>query len=210
MDSTSAVMRSLFLRYVTAHAPKGAVGAVADLLTDDALTREAFDEIVGLHGVSTSPSFRDDLLDLILYCVRDALRDHCLTTDELELIRRLTLTFRVNEGEFYSRRRTEVADLLQQEMQRILEDVRVDAFEASYLEALQRIFGLGYDQYLELTRAVLTPFVDRAIAKVSADGVVTRDERAEIDRRIAALRTVYHFSPIQRRALGLARAEDAP
>jgi hypothetical protein len=180
------------------------VGAVADLLADGILSRDTFDQVVTEYGVSESRSFRNGLLDLVLYCIRDAVRDHCLTADELELIRQLTVTFRVAEGEFYAQRRAHVAEVLRLEMHRILADERVDAFELSYLQALQRIFGLGYDQYLELTRDAFTPIVDRAIAKATVDGIVTAEERAEIDRQIAALSTVYPLSFPQRRSLGLA------
>lgn len=203
MNDTPTAMRSLYTRYVATEAPEGAVGAVADLLADGTLSRGTFDQVVADH-VSESRAFRNGLLDLVLYCIRDAVRDHCLTIDELDLIRQLTVTFRVADGEFYAQRREHVAEVLRLEMHRILADERVDAFELSYLEALQRIFGLGYDQYFELTRDAFTPIVDRAIAKATADGIVTPAERAEIDRQIAALSTVYPLSFAQRRSLGLA------
>ena len=202
MEAMSGSTRSLFLRYVANEAPQGAIGAVSDLLVANALSRDTFDALVAEYAVAASSAFRDGLLDLVLFCVRDAVRDHCLTTDELDAIRGLYVTFRLREGDFYLRRRKEVAEILQVEMHRILDDERVDAAEVSYLEALQRVFGLGYDQYLELTRDAVTPLIDRAITRAAGDGIVTGDERAELDRRIAALSTVYPLSAEQRRALG--------
>jgi hypothetical protein len=153
--------------------------------------------------VDESRRFRDGLLDLVLHGVRSALRDHTLGRDEAALIHELTVLFGIREGEFYRRRRDEVAAVLQQEIHQILQDEGVDRSETVHQEALQRIFGLAYDQYLELIRDAVTPFVDRAITAAAADGVVTPEERARVDRQLAALSTVYVLSYQQRRALGL-------
>ena len=100
-------------------------------------------------------------------------------------------------------RKREIAEILKAEMYRMLEDQRIDSLELAYQDALQRLFGLGYDQFVELIRDAVTPLVDRMIARATADGVVTDDERAEIDRQLSALRTVYVLSAVQRRALGM-------
>jgi hypothetical protein len=201
--SSAPATQSLYTRFVVAELPDGAVGEVADLLAEGTLTRDSFDEVERRWAGRAPRAFRDGLLDLLLYAIREALRDHGVTADEVTMLRHLTTIFRVQEGELYAHRRAEVTELLQAEVTRLLEDGRVDAFEAAYQEELQRIFGLSYDQFLELTRDVITPIIDQLIANATADGVVTREERADIDRKLAALRTVYPLSIAQRHALGL-------
>lgn len=196
-------MRDLFTRYVVAHRPEGALGAVADLLAEDALSRDGFDAIVAEHGVADDRGFRDGLLDLVLHAARDAVKDHCLSTEEAEALRRLTVTFRVREGEFTTRRRAEVAALLQREVHRLLADDVVDGTEAAYADQLQRVFGLGYDEYLTLVRDAFTPAVERALARAAVGDWSAGPDRARFERALAALRTVYVLSPAQRRALGL-------
>jgi len=204
MNTDPAQSHSLNRRLVEPDGTESAVDAVSTLIADGALSRESFDRLVAHHGVSESRTFRDHLLDLVLRRVRNTVRDHCITTDELDQIQQLAVTFQVAEGEYYRQRRAEVAEILQRELHRILEDERVDAFELSYLETLQRMFGLGYDQYVELTRDAMTPVVDHAIARATADGLVTSEERADIERRIARLSTVYPLSSSQRHRLGIA------
>ena len=196
-------MKSLYTRFVAAESPDGAIGAIADLLVDGTLSRDTFDAVVHAHGVAESREFRDGLLDLMLLSLRAAVHDHCITADEMTFVRHLAVTFRVQEGELYDRRKREVAEILKAEMYRMLEDQRIDSLELAYQDALQRLFGLGYDQFVELIRDAVTPLVDRMIARATADGVVTDDERAEIDRQLSALRTVYVLSATQRRALGM-------
>ena len=148
-------------------------------------------------------AFRDGLLDLVLHAARQAVRDHCLSDDEVALLRQLAVTFRVGEGEFTARRRAEVAALLQGEVHRLLADDVVDGAEAAYAEQLQRVFGLGYDEYLALVRDAFTPVVERAIARAAAGTWDGTSERARFERALAALRTAYVLSPAQRRVLGL-------
>jgi hypothetical protein len=197
-------MRDLFTRYVVTHRPEGAVGAVADLLAEGTLSRVTFDAVVAEYGVEHDRGFRDGLLDLVLHAARDAVRDHALSGDEVDLLRQLTVTFRVREGEFVARRRADVAAVLQGEVHRLLADDVVDGSEAAYAEQLQRVFGLGYDEYLALVRDAFTPAVERALARAAAGTWDGAPERARFERALAALRTAYVLSPAQRRALGVA------
>lgn len=196
-------MRDLFTRYVGSHRPEGALGAVADLLAEGTLSRATFDDVIEAHGVGGDRTFRDGLLDLVLHAAREAIKDHCLSTEEVENLRRLTVTFRIREGEFSARRGPEVAALLQGEVHRLLADDVIDGVEAAYADQLQHVFGLGYDEYLALVRDAFTPAVERALARAAAGTSSTDNEQARFERALAALRTVYVLSPAQRRALGL-------
>ena len=196
-------MRALFTRYVIDHRPEGAVAAVADLLAEDMLSRDTFDAVVAEYEVAGDRGFRDGLLDLVLYAARDAVRDHCLSEDEAETLRKLTVRFGVRGGRFIDRRRADLAALLQGEIYRLLADDVVDGAEAAYLEQLQHVFRLGYDEYLALARDAFTPAVDRALARAAAGGWYGTPHQGRFERAVAALRTVYVLSPAQRAALGL-------
>lgn len=200
MEGTQHI-RDAFVQLVASGCPESAVGAVAELVAEDQLDRDSFGAVVQQHRVAGSAAFRDALLDLVLHAVRAALRDHRLTRDEIGAIHRLKMIFRIAQGAFFKFRRSAVGDLLCGEMSRILADEQVDLAEALCEVELQRIFDLGYDQFLQLTRPEMSRTVDGLIATVTADGVVTSVEVARIQRQLAALDAVYRLSPAQRIAL---------
>lgn len=200
MEGTEHV-REVFARIIASERHDSAVGAVAELVAEDRLNRDTFESVVREYGVAESARFRDGLLDLVLRAVQAALRDHCLTSDEREAIRRLKVVFRLPEGAFYKHRRREVAEILRGEINRILADEHVDVTEALYEVELQGLFDLAYDEFLELTRPEMTRAIDRLIARITADGVVTSHEAARLQRQLLALNTVYSLSFTQRQAL---------
>lgn len=198
---TSEHLRAVFQREVAAAAQDSAVGAVTELIAEDRLDGITLGEVVAHYRVETSAHFRDGLLDLVIRAAREALRDHCLTREEVESIRLLKIALRIQAGDFYRYRRAAIADLLLGEVQRLLEDDRIDETEALYQVELQALFDLSYDQYVDLTREQLTRVVDRVVTKITADGMITPEERSQLERQIAALDTVYRFSHPQRVAL---------
>lgn len=195
-------MKSLYAKAAISEQHGGALDEVVALLADGSLTRERFDAIATERGVFESGQFRDGLLDLLLHSLRTAVSDHCITQDEMLFVRQLTSIFRIREGELFDRRRAEISRILSAEFVRMLDDERVDSFELAYQDGLQRLFGLGYDQFLDVVRDAYTPIIDRAISAATTDGVASNEQRAELDRKLAVLRTTYVLSTAQRAALG--------
>ena len=193
--------RQVFLQYIAAHRPEGAVGEVADRLAEGTLDRASFDHVVYLHQVEESRAFRTALLDLILYYVRKALSDHALSDDEIGQLRRLKTIFRIREDDFWMLRRHDIARILETEVHRILADETTDQVEALHQETLQGIFGLGYDQFIELTEGVARPIIERALSDFESSRELPEAARVRLERRLQALGRVYKLSHSQRRTL---------
>jgi hypothetical protein len=193
-------IREVFGRLIASERQDSAAGAVAEL-AEDRLDRNTFDEVVRQYGVADSAQFRDGLLDLIIHAVQATLRDHCLTSDERDEIRRLKVIFRVAEGDFFKHRRGDVGEILCGKVSRLLADEHIDLEEALYEVELQALFDLAYDEFLELTRPEVTRVVDRTISTITADGVVSADESTRLQRQLLALNTVYRLSYAQLQAL---------
>jgi len=128
-----------------------------------------------------------ELVDLTLYYIRSCLVDQDFTESELETVRTLNRLFRIEEGDFLQNAEDEVAELLASELSRSLEDQRVSDAEAIQAERLQEAFGLGYDQFLELTR----PLFDEVVERLWWEGTEAGWRVDELERRVRRLRTVY-------------------
>jgi hypothetical protein len=105
----------------------------------------------------------------------------------MHAVTQLKRLFRIAEGDFTQFAREEVAELLATQLERALADRQVDDREAVQKVRLQESFGLGYDEFLELTR----PLFDEVAAQLWEEGVEKGWYVDELERRIAALGTVY-------------------
>jgi hypothetical protein len=201
MDNESYTLFEVFAQYIISHQPSGPIAEVADLLASGDFSKSAFDELCSELAVQQSPTFREELLDLLLFYIKLCLKDHKLTAEEMLTIRQLKIIFRIKEADLYKLKREDVKELLTIEIRRILNDKIVDQSEALHKVDLQRVLNLSYDQYLELTKEPIERIVDDLIAKISADRVVTNAEGEELFRQIIALDTVYNLNPAQKRKI---------
>ena len=80
-----------------------------------------------------------------------------------------------------------VTDLLRLEMTKILADEHVNDPEVMHQADLQRALGLGYDEYLKLTRESIRPVVDQILDDARGR---SEQQQNEIIRRLQALQTV--------------------
>lgn len=125
--------------------------------------------------------------DFVIHYIELALDDHHLSECEIQNIASLKRIYRLEEGDLLEIQRQRIADLLRLEMARILADEHVDDPEVMHQSDLQRALGLGYDQYLQLTRESIRPVVDRILD--DARGGSER-QRSDIIRKLQALQTV--------------------
>ncbi len=196
MATDSQETRNIFQSYIDEHGNAGPIGSLAAQLASGSLSRERTHSILGAQPPSWS---KPALLDLILFYLRRALRDHRLTAQEQLTVRELKLLFRITEGEFIENRQAEVATLLADQLERMLEDDQIDDSEALQQVELQRVFDLSYDQYLALIRPALEGAVERLIRAVEAPSSI--EERKISYAKLNALRPVYLLSETQRRRI---------
>jgi hypothetical protein len=86
----------------------------------------------------------------------------------------------------------------------MIDDGVVDLEESLQQVELQRLFDLGYDQYLELTREPATRLIDDLIGNITSDGRLTASEIDALEGQLKALDRVYTFTHQQRLALNRA------
>jgi hypothetical protein len=132
----------------------------------------------------------------MLFGIREAVADHILSDDEMAALRHLTRVFRLQEGDLLANHRTAVAELLCLELERLLEDRRIDPAEAIHKVRLQELLGLGYDQFVALTMPEIENVVvdlmrnlDPGMIQGSSDSAVKL-----FQKQIAALDTIYDLN----------------
>lgn len=123
----------------------------------------------------------------LVHYVGFVLDDHRISESEMENIVALGRIFNLDEGDLLSMHRPAIAALLRTEMEKMLADDHVDDLEVMHQADLQRALGLGYDEYLQMTRESTRPVVDRMLAQARMG---SRQQQGEIIRRLQALQTV--------------------
>lgn len=181
--------------------------AIASYRAKYAFSPEFSDALERLERLGLSVA-RDPAADLrhvrwnaanfLIHYIASVLDDHRIGDTEMENIVALGRIFALEEGDLLAMHRSAVADLLQAEMELMLADERVDDLESMHQADLQRALGLGYDDYLQLTRESMRPLVDRMLAEARS-GSASR--RHEVIRRLQSLQTVIRIDPETMRAL---------
>lgn len=195
-----------FQRFVRSRGATPLQEEVSRLAVSGSLTRESFDAAINVSSVKHRQAV-PELVELVLYYIRTCLADQDLSSSELATIRDLKRLFGIQEGDFTKHAEEEVGELLASELSHSLEDQEVDDDEAVQAERLQAAFGLGYDEFLDLTR----PLFDEVVGRLWDQGVAAGWYAGELERRISRLRTVYsvqrHMGRLAQEVWDAARAE---
>lgn len=151
----------------------------------DSLDAQGFslirDPMASIHEV------RWNAADFIIHYIELALDDHRISEREMGNILALKRIYALDEGDLLALQRHAVADLLRLEMAKILADEQVNDLEVMHQADLQRALGLGYDEYLQLTRESIRPVVDQMLDDAKGR---SEQQQNEIVRRLQALQTV--------------------
>lgn len=132
------------------------------------------------------PEVRRNAAGFVIHYITLALDDHRISPEEMHNILSLKHIYALDEGDLLALQPPAVAELLEWEMSRILADEQVDRAEAIHQSDLQRALGLGYDQYLQLTRDALRPVVERLLEQAR----LRPGKRAAVLRSLQGLQTV--------------------
>jgi hypothetical protein len=194
-------IRELVVAAATAAHRSSAAQSIGRLISAGELGPGAVQEVT--RHLSEKPgALREELLDILMLAIREALKDHRLATEERELISQLKRLFQIREGDFYRLRRSDLQATLQAETRRLLIDEQIDTVEALHQVELQALFDLSYDQYLEVTRNEVSAIVDRLIERLTKHS--EHADRRAFFQQLGALHTVYRLSESQREALAQA------
>lgn len=194
-------LKEVFLRYTTSFQPSSPKSDLADFLISEELSRASLDQMCDLVGIKDISDIKSESMDLILHYIQTCLRDHELNDEELENIRVMKLLFRVKEGDFLSLKEEEVVQIVSTQFQMLIADREVTDEEELFQLNLRKVFGISYDQYLELTTPYVHDIVDEFLAKISSDNFVDEFERMKFIEQVFALDTFYTLTLEQRKIL---------
>jgi len=117
--------------------------------------KKAFKEIeekshkVYLKEIDNYKSYKSEFLDIILDYIGIVLNDDIITEDELSNCDQLKLIFKIEEGDFYKYKFTEINKILLKQLFKLYLDNTINKEEALQKVALQKLFDLSYDQFNE-------------------------------------------------------------
>jgi hypothetical protein len=132
------------------------------------------------------PEIRRNAAGFVIHYISLALDDHRISAQEMDNILSLKHIYGLDEGDLLVLQPPAIAELLEWEMSQILADEQVNEAEAIHQSDLQRALGLGYDQYLQLTREAIRPLVERLIEQARLFPL----QHGYVLRRLQGLRTV--------------------
>jgi DnaJ-domain-containing protein 1 len=107
-----------------------------------------------------------ELAAFLLSAVQSALADHLLSEPEVATLRHVARLFRIEEGELSANWPEEVARIVRQELERLLNDDRIDFAEAVHKSKLQEVLGLGYDDIVRLSAPQIELVLLRLLRRV--------------------------------------------
>ena len=161
LSSTDMNLQTAFGRILSAE-NFGEVGNdIAEMIYEHGLKREIFEDLLKQHGVKTTEHIKHEILDLILAYINLVLDDNFLTTAEADNVSFLKRFFKVKEGDFYSDKYYEVEKLLDRQFGHMYQNNKINTDEALQKVELQKLFDLGYDQFLKLVDKAVKSALNR-------------------------------------------------
>jgi hypothetical protein len=137
---------------------------------------------------------RADAADFLVFAIRHAVADHALSDEEVKSLRQVARLLRIREGDLLHHRKADIAELLVQEMERLLEDQTIDSSEALHKVKLQELLGLGYDEFVSITAPQIEKVILDLIRHLDPDAGEAARSVEWFLSRVSALDTVYDLN----------------
>lgn len=137
---------------------KGIIG----LVFNNSLDEKNLEEILKNYKIKNLGDIKEELLDLLIVYINMILNDGVITEKELQNAQYLKLIFGIQEGDFYKFRFDEIEDILSRQFFWMYRnDNKIDKTEALYRVSLQKLFNLGYDQFLDFNEKEIIAAMER-------------------------------------------------
>ncbi len=128
---------------------------ILQLIIDDKLRLPDLEAVLSEINVSRITDLKDRLICILLDYANFCLEDDILTQAEMHDFTTLRRFFRIDEGDFYKcHKEQEVRNILMLQLEKMQSDHTIDSNEALMKNDLQQMFGLSYDQFLEIENIV--------------------------------------------------------
>ena len=131
------------------------IKAALQLIVDGQMSSLALDKVLAEKGIRSITDIKEKTLDVLLDYADIILEDDVLTTDELRNLKMLKLFFRVEEGDFQKNNKfARVESIIVRQLEKLYADNIIDEKEALHQSDLQGVFGLGYDEYVNIVNKI--------------------------------------------------------
>jgi hypothetical protein len=137
------------------------MGKTMDLILEDKMNSMELNQCLSDENMSID-DIKPEALSVIIDYSKVILEDGIITKDEIRHISMLKLFFHIREGEFFEfGKKEEVTDVILQQLRKLYEDNNIDKREAVMKTELQELFGLCYDDFLEINNIAAKEALER-------------------------------------------------
>jgi hypothetical protein len=143
-------IQNVFAEVVANHEMPSYVMQICQLIKDDDLYWDKVAAILSQNNIPKITDVKEQILDLLLFYIKAALKDDAITEDEAKNVTLLKRFFKIKEGDFFRYRLSEIKSILNVQFRKIYIDNYITENEALHKVNLQDLFDLGYDQFLSL------------------------------------------------------------
>ena len=157
MEKIKEVVKKL----MTSHHYSSCMTNTIDLIISDKMNSLELNRCLSDNNVSID-DIKTEALSLIIDYSKVILEDGIITKDEMRNISMLKLFYRIKEGEFFEfGKKEDVTDVLLQQLRKLYADDTIDRGEAVMKTELQELFGLCYDDFLEINNIAAKEAIER-------------------------------------------------
>ena len=134
---------------------------IAELIYLGQFSQRNLEDLLMEHNINDIRKIRIHLLDLVLCYITYSLEDNFLTAREAENVRYLKRIFKIQEGDFYQKKYSEIETILDRQFLLMYQNNKIDGIEALQKVQLQELFDLSNDQFLRLRNKFVSGSLDK-------------------------------------------------
>ena len=189
MKSRSIDLKTAFQIIASKDKVQGDLLRVCELLYEKGMDsrRDDINSVLEELKIKSITSFKNEALKILILYIRLALNDNILSIEEKNNIKFLKLLFGIKDGDFKDNESiyTQVKNIINIQLQLIyLDDDSIDNSEALHKVDLQEIFGLSYDDFLNITNHFDLLILGKSLDKETKTLKETEDFYSEAVRKI--------------------------
>lgn len=130
------------------------VNGLLSLIIEDKMNSLARNEYLAKYGQSID-DIKSESLSVIIDFAKSCLTDNYLSEEEMQNIGLLKLFLHIKDGDFIEfGRKDEVQEILSLQLEKMYEDNVINKDEAFNKTKLQELFGLSYDEFLDIVNVI--------------------------------------------------------
>ena len=132
-----------------------------ELILNDKMNSMELNQCLSDENMSIE-DIKPEALSLIIDYSKDILEDGIITKDETINIAMLKLFYHIKEGEFFELgKKDDITELLLKQLRKLYTDNLIDRSEAVMKTELQELYGLCYDDFLEINNIAAKEALER-------------------------------------------------